>query len=119
MRWSSWLGACVLWTCAQQAPQAGGDCRTARDCPAPRLVEACQEAVGTRPAARELCERAWQVTGDEEAAVSGARHALITDDQATLQRWVGRARHTLQGARILHYWGEMLVQHGALQAAEE
>lgn len=88
MRWSSWLGACVLWTCAQQ-PRGSEECRTASDCPAPRVVQVCLEAERhDLPATRDLCERAWNETGDEKAAVSGALYALRTHDDATLKRWV-------------------------------
>lgn len=120
MRWSSWLGVCVLWACAPQAPRDGGECRAAGDCAARRVVQACLEA--DRRDLREtpeLCERAWNETGNDEAAAAGAFYAHRTGDEATLKRWVERAPRTLQGARILHYWGEILVKRGDLEAAED
>jgi tetratricopeptide (TPR) repeat protein len=120
MRWSLWLGACVIWACAPQAARDGGECRTASDCPAPRIVQDCLDAERSDSAATpDLCERAWNDTRNEEAAASGAYHALKTGDEATLKRWVDRAPRTPQGARILHYWGEALLLHGELRAAED
>lgn len=119
MRWSSWLGVCVLSACASQVSGNGGECRAAGDCAVPRIVEACLNAERhDLPATPQLCELAWSLTRNEEAAVSGALYARRIGDEATLKRWVGRARRTLQGARILHYWGEMLVKRGDLEAAE-
>ncbi|HEX8111316.1 MAG TPA: hypothetical protein VF516_26485, partial [Kofleriaceae bacterium] len=120
MRWSSWLGVCVLSACASQAPGSGGDCRAAGDCAVPRIVEACLNAERhDLRATPRLCELAWSLTRNDEAAASGAFYARKTGDQATLKRWVERAPRTLQGARILHYWGEMLVKRGDLEAAED
>jgi tetratricopeptide (TPR) repeat protein len=119
MRWSSWLGACVLWACAPHAPRDGG-CRAASDCTAPPVVRDCLDAERDNlPATPELCERAWSETRNDEAAATGAFYALRTRDEATLKRWVERAPRTLQGARILHYWGEVLVKRGELEAAED
>src|SRR4051812_37835578 len=109
MRWSSWLGACVIWACAPHAPRDGAGCRTASDCRAPRVVRECLDAErDDSPTTPDACERAWNETRDEEAAAAGAYHALKSRDEATLKRWVERAPHTPQGARILHYWGEAL-----------
>src|SRR5262249_14557679 len=69
------------------------------------------------PSTPELCERAWNETRNDEVAAAGAFYARRTGDDATLKRWVARAPRTLQGARILHYWGEMLVKRGDLAAA--
>jgi tetratricopeptide (TPR) repeat protein len=119
MRWSSWLGACVIWACAPQAPRDGGDCRTESGCPAPRVVQACLDAErNDLPTTPGLCERAWTETRDEEVAATGAFYARRTGDDAALKRWVERAPRTLQGARILHYWGELLVKRGDVEAAE-
>ncbi len=120
MRWSSWLGACAISACALQAPRDGGDCRTASGCAVPRVVRDCLDAERRNsPTTPELCERAWNETGHEEAAAPGAFYARRTGDDATLKRWVERAPRTLQGARILHYWGEVLVKRGDLEAAED
>jgi tetratricopeptide (TPR) repeat protein len=70
------------------------------------------------PATPGLCELAWNLTGDDEAAASGALYAHRAGDEVTLKRWVERASRTPQGARILHYWGEVLVRRGDLEAAE-
>src|SRR5262245_11784061 len=119
MRWSSWLGACVISACASQAPRDGGECRPAIHCPAPRVGQACLDANRRDlPSTSELCERAWNETRNDEVAAAGAFYARRTGDDATLKRWVERAPRTLQGARILHYWGEMLVKRGDLEAAE-
>jgi tetratricopeptide (TPR) repeat protein len=120
MRWSSWLEACVIAACASQAPRDGGACRTASNCPAPRVVQDCLDADRRDlPLTPGLCERAWNETRNEEAAATGAFYARRTGDDATLKRWVERAPRTLQGARILHYWGEVLVKRGDLEAAED
>lgn len=120
MRWSSWLWACVIWACAAQVPRDGGECRTASDCPAPRLVRDCLDAERRDlPATPELCERAWNETGNDEAAATGALYARRIGDQSMLKRWFQRAPRTLQGARIMHFWGEVLVGHGDLEAAED
>lgn len=119
MRWSSWLGACVIWACAPQAPRDGGECRTASDCPAPRLVQDCLDAERhDLRATPELCERAWNETGNDEAAATGALYARRIGDEIMLKRWFERAPRTPQGARILHFWGEVLVKHGDLETAE-
>jgi len=120
MRWSSWLGACVISACAPQAARDAGECRAAGDCATPRVVQDCLDADrGDRRSTPELCERAWNETHDEQAAATGAFYARRTGDEATLKRWVERAPRTLQGARILHYWGEVLVKRGDLEAAED
>src|SRR6185436_1551108 len=68
--------------------------------------------------AAALCERAWQDTHDEGAAVSGAFDALRTKDDAALRRWARRASMTLEGARILHIWGQRQADLGELAGAE-
>jgi tetratricopeptide (TPR) repeat protein len=109
----------VISACASQAPRDGGECRTASNCLAPRVVQDCLDADRRDlPSTPELCERAWNETRNDEVAAAGAFYARRTGDDATLKRWVERAPRTLQGARILHYWGEMLVKRGDLEVAE-
>jgi tetratricopeptide (TPR) repeat protein len=120
MRRSSWPGVCVIAACAPQVAGTGGECRAAGDCAVPGIVEACLNAERhDLPATPQLCELAWNLTHNDEAAASGAFHARKTGDEVTLKRWVERAPRTLQGARILHYWGEVLVKRGDLEAAED
>lgn len=84
------------------------------------LVEECILAVDRGEArAAALCELAWLETGDEAAAVAGARHALKQGDAVTLQRWAGRAPPTIEGARILHFWGCLQRTRGDLDGAEQ
>src|ERR1041384_951907 len=120
MRWSAWRGAYVISAGAPRAAREAGECRAASDCAPPRVVQDCLDADrGDRPSTPELCERAWNETRNDEAAATGAFYARRTGDAATLKRWVDRAPRTLQGARILHYWGEGLVKRGDLEAAED
>src|SRR4051812_28886614 len=120
MRWSSWLGACVIAACAPRAPGNDGECRAAGDCTVPRIVEACLNAERhDLPVTPQLCELAWNLTRSDEAAASAAFYAHRTNDELALKRWVERAPRTPQGARILHYWGEVLLKHGELEAAED
>ena len=82
-------------------------------------VAACVFAEKNRdPRAAELCEQAWQDTRDEAAAISGAYHALRKKDDASLQRWARRARPTLEGAKILHFWGQRQLERRDLDGAE-
>jgi tetratricopeptide (TPR) repeat protein len=82
-------------------------------------IEACVFAQRNRePGAAELCERAWQDTRDEGAAVSGAFAALRSRDDDALRRWARRASATLEGARILHIWGQRQLDLGDLTGAE-
>lgn len=100
------LGAVLCWL-----PTSGG-------CRAPQ-VEACLVAEDLRlDSATELCEDAWQATGSEAALVSGARYALSCWDDPTLRRWAERARDTIEGARVLHFWGERQRMLGDLEGAE-
>jgi tetratricopeptide (TPR) repeat protein len=98
-----WLPACVVSGCGAHPD-----------------VVACQRAADQRVAsASELCERAWRATGSEAAAVAGAIYALSRRDDATLKRWAQRARSTIEGARILHFWGDRQRMLGDLEGAED
>src|SRR5882672_3545106 len=120
MRWSSWLGACVIWACALQAPRDGGESRAASGCATPRVVRDSLHAERhDLPTTPGLCERAWNETGNDEAAATGALYARRIGDESMLKRWFERAPRTPQGARIMHFWGEVLVGHGDLEAAED
>jgi tetratricopeptide (TPR) repeat protein len=82
-------------------------------------IEACVFAQrNSEPDAAQLCEQAWQDTRDEGAAVSGAFDALRTKDDDGLRRWARRASMTLEGARILHLWGQRQFELGDLTGAE-
>src|SRR3954463_14111683 len=106
MRWSSWLSAGVIAACAARAPGNGDECRAAGDCRVPRIVAACLNAEShDLPATPQLCELAWNLTHSDEAAASAAFYAHRIHDDVALKHWVERAPRTLQGARILHYWG--------------
>jgi tetratricopeptide (TPR) repeat protein len=85
-----------------------------------RSIEECILAVerGDERAAA-VCELAWLDTRDEAAAVAGAHHALKQRDEAALRRWAERARPTIQGARILHFWGCFQRSRGDLAGAEQ
>lgn len=110
-RWTSlnaaWWPCLILWIlCADARPRA------------PEL-EACLLAGKIKsPRAAELCERAWKDTGSEAAAAYGATQALVSKDDDALLRWARRARPTLEGARILHYWGQRQLERGDLEGAE-
>ncbi len=85
-----------------------------------RLVEECMLALDRGdPETGAICEQAWQETSDEAAAVAGAHHALKQGDEAALRRWADRARPTIQGARILHFWGCFQRARGDLAGAEQ
>ncbi|HSK04007.1 MAG TPA: CHAT domain-containing protein, partial [Kofleriaceae bacterium] len=85
-----------------------------------RLVEECILAVERdEERAAAVCELAWLDTRDEAAAVAGAHHALKQADEAALRRWADRARPTIQGARILHFWGCLQRSRGDLAGAEQ
>lgn len=87
-------------------------------CP-PGDIEACLAAEDRSDSSTtELCERAWHGSEAESVAVAGARHALTRRDDASLQRWVRRAHSTIEGARILHYWGERQRAIGDLEGSE-
>jgi tetratricopeptide (TPR) repeat protein len=82
-------------------------------------IEACVFAeMYHAPGAAELCEQVWQDTRDESAAVSGAVVALRLKDDVALLRWARRAAMTLEGARILHIWGQRQFDLGDLTGAE-
>jgi hypothetical protein len=92
------------------------------------LAEACSRASGVaaclradenrEPDAAELCEQAWQDTRAETVAVAGAHRALCNKDDLTLQRWAQRALPTIEGARVLHYWGQRQLERRDLEGAE-
>lgn len=118
MRWSSWLVAGVVSTCLQCAPRCGQDCPR-KDCQVAEVIRPCVEGANAVTQGTDaLCEVAWRATHAEEAAVAGALYALETHDGAAGKRWVDRAQETIEGARILHYWGELQQQRGDLQGAE-
>jgi tetratricopeptide (TPR) repeat protein len=82
-------------------------------------LEECQKAVEhDGPATVDVCKRAWDQTHDVAAAVAGARLALMRDDYASLKAWAALAPPNVEGARILHFWGEMQGAHGELDGAE-
>src|SRR5258705_3387054 len=76
-------------------------------CARPRsATEVCVAADHARePEAQDRCEQAWQTASDVAAAVAGAHDALVRDDRTALKRWADRAPETIEGARILHFWG--------------
>jgi tetratricopeptide (TPR) repeat protein len=102
--------AALCWLLASALASAG--------CRAPQ-AEACLLAEElSLHTATQLCEDAWQDTGSEAALVAGALHALSCQDDPTLRRWAGRARETIEGARVLHFWGERQRMLGDLEGAE-
>src|SRR5262245_715418 len=111
MSWRSWLGACVISTCAQQGPSPRTDCQHTVDvdaCQGSVAVASCLVAVRDRlDVAGERCESVWQQQRSEAAAVAGALDAHKRRDGEALERWGRRASETVQGARILHYVGEL------------
>jgi len=123
MRWSCWLSACFVSTCARQVPSPGVYCPTSGDgraCAAVPSVRACVVAAENNlPTSEALCEHAWRETGSETAMVAGARYALDEDRYETLRRWAVRAQPTIEGARVLHFWGEAERFHGDLRGAED
>jgi tetratricopeptide (TPR) repeat protein len=107
--WWWWL-LCVAVACGVCAGSGGGVF----------LVIACMQADLRRAAdTTERCERAWQETHSEEAAVAGANYARLRRDDAALERWASRAKETIQGARIFHFWGERQRAVGDLDGAED
>src|ERR1044071_9002986 len=83
-------------------------------------LEACTAAFGHNdPAVTELCKRGWGSTHDIAAAVTSARDALIRNDYEALKAWAALAPDNLEGARILHFWGEMQGGRGDLDGAEK
>jgi hypothetical protein len=82
-------------------------------------LDACQAAFqNDDPATQSLCKRAWDATHDVAAAVAGANDALMDDDYEALKGWASIAPADAQGARILHFWGEMQGKRGELDGAE-
>src|SRR5262245_59796109 len=82
-------------------------------------LEACTSAVDRgEPTAKDLCKRACDSTHDIAAAVASARVALMRDDYETMKAWAQQAPATVEGARILHFWGEMQGARGELDGAE-
>src|SRR5688572_32260279 len=85
----------------------------------PGLTERCVAAQRARDAsAATLCEQAWRESGEVAAAVAAAHDALVRGDGAALRVWVERAPATVEGARILHFNGEHLLQQGDHAGAE-
>src|ERR1043166_3168440 len=118
MRWRFWLAAGVVSTCLLCAPQCGHDC-PARQCRASEAIRMCVDgADAVAPGTDALCEVAWQATRAEQAAVGGSLYALEVHDGPAAKRWADRAQETIEGARILHNWGELQQQRGDLQGAE-
>jgi tetratricopeptide (TPR) repeat protein len=123
MRRSYWWGACMIAALASPNRALRAGCEPPGElagCAAlPEVDRACFVAWReTYAVTGELCERAWQATRNESAAVAGAWSALTTRDDAALLRWGQRARATLQGARILRFVSDMQRRNGDLAAAE-
>jgi len=109
----------MRWWCPAISLLAIGGLTTACGGAEPSLVERCVRAQrGNLSSTAELCERAWRETADVAAAVAGAHDALVRGDAAALRTWTERAPATVEGARILHYQGELQVQRGDLAGAE-
>jgi tetratricopeptide (TPR) repeat protein len=104
-----------------RVPSPGAECHATADdqaCAHAPEVRACLAAEDRMlPATTELCDRAWQLTGDEAAAVAGAYFALRRGDDAALGRWAERALPTVQGAHIFEYVGEMQQHHDDFEGA--
>ena len=81
--------------------------------------DACQNAAKAKAAnTQELCERAWQKDHDVAIAVTAAQSALVAKDHEALKRWAERAPSTIEGARILHFWGSTQQELGDRDGAE-
>lgn len=123
MRRSFWWGACLAVMCARPVRGPGQDCEAIgyfAQCEAVPAVRACLAAADARfQVTGELCERAWQDTRSEAAAVAGAWFALFAHDDAALLRWEQRARPTIQGSRIFRFVSDMQRRNGDLEAAEK
>ena len=86
--------------------------------PASDPVAACLSAVDARSAAgTSMCENAWQRTRDIRAAVGGAQLALHFEDADALRRFADGVPQTVEGARVLHFWGQLQLQRGELEGA--
>jgi tetratricopeptide (TPR) repeat protein len=82
-------------------------------------VDACVTAAETRdPSTRSICMHAWEITGDMRAAVGLARDAWARGDYVTVVMLSAIAPPTIEGAKILHFWGEMLRSNDNPAAAE-
>jgi tetratricopeptide (TPR) repeat protein len=94
---------CVVLGCGQQ----------------PSARERCEKAAKAKAAdTQTICEEAWQKDHDVAIAVTAAKAALIAKDRGALERWAERAPPTVEGARILHFWGSMQQELGDLEGAE-
>src|SRR5262245_58397965 len=70
-------------------------------------------------AATDVCNLAWLGTGDERAASGAAYAANAHGDDPTLATWAALAPESLEGAKILHFWGERQRSVGDLAHAEQ
>src|SRR5262245_23241779 len=110
MRWSFWMGACFILSCSPRIPAPSAECPTGGDqaCETAPVVRSCiAAATGGLPNTLELCERAWHDTGSEAVAVNAASYALQYGRYDAIRDWGERAKPTIEGARVLHYWAEV------------